>query len=88
MSGNEIKTLTFNLSYNDALMEQDLAQIYQLGSPTFHQFLTPQQIVQRYALNDTQLQQVQQWLEQNKYTIDSVDALRSAITVRGSVSTI
>ena len=88
LSGNEIKTLTFNLSYNDTLMEQDLAQIYQPGSPTFHQFLTPQQIVQRYALNDTQLQQVQKWLGQNKYTIDSVDALRSAITVRGSVSTI
>lgn len=88
LSGNEIKTLTFNLSYNDTLMEQDLAQIYQPGSPTFHQFLTPPQIVQRYALNDTQLQQVQKWLGQNKYTIDSVDALRSAITVRGSVSTI
>ncbi len=88
LSGNEIKTLTFNLSYNDATMEQDLAQIYQPGSPTFHQFLTPQQIVQRYAVSDKQLQQVQNWLSQNNYTIVSVDSLRSAIMARGSVSTI
>ncbi len=88
LASNELKTLTFNLNYNDAIMEQDLEQIYTPGSPSFHQFLTPQQIMQRYALNDNQLQQVQNWLQQNSYKIVSVDALRSSITVQGTVATI
>ena len=77
---DEVKPLTFNLVYNDAAMEQDVAQIYTPGSSTFHQYLTPDQIVQRYALSDVQRQQVMNWLTQNGYTIDSTDALRTAVT--------
>jgi kumamolisin len=85
---DEVKPLTFNLVYNDAAMEQDVARIYTPGSSTFHQYLTPDQIVQRYALSDTQQQQVANWLTQNGYTIDSTDALRTAIKVHASVATI
>ena len=85
---DEVKPLTFNLVYNDAAMEQDVAQIYTPGSSTFHQYLTPDQIVQRYALSDVQRQQVMNWLTQNGYTIDSTDALRTAIKVHASVATI
>ena len=85
---DEVKPLTFNLVYNDAAMEQDVAQIYTAGSSTFHQYLTPDQIVQRYALPDAQQQQVMNWLTQNGYAIDSTDALRTAIKVHASVATI
>jgi len=85
---DEVKPLTFNLVYNDAAMEQDVAQIYTPDSSTFHQYLTPDQIVQRYALSDVQRQQVMNWLTQNGYTIDSTDALRTAIKVHASVATI
>ena len=56
---NEIKPLTFNLAYNDASMERDVEQIYTPGSSTYHQYLTPDQIIQRYALSDAQMQTVE-----------------------------
>src|ERR1700737_1985538 len=76
---NEIKPLTFNLIYNDAAMQQDIAQIYTPGSPTFHRYLTPDQIVQHYALSDAQQQQVMDWLMQHGYTIDATDSLHTSI---------
>ena len=78
-------SLTFNLAYNDAAMERDVAQIYTPGSPTYHQFLTTDQIVQRYALSDSEVQTVENWLKQQGFTIDSIDPLRSGIQVTGTV---
>lgn len=85
---NEIKPLTFNLVYNDAAMERDVAQIYAPGSPTYHQFLTPSQIVQRYALSDAQMQLVENWLTSKGFTVVSIDPLRLGIQVQASVATI
>ncbi len=85
---SEIKPLTFNLVYNDAAMEQDVAQMYTPGSPTYHQYLTPDQIVQRYALSDAQMQVVENWLTSNGFTIISADPLRLGIQVQASVATI
>lgn len=85
---NEVKPLTFNLVYNDTAMEQDVAQMYTPGSSTFHQFLTPAQIVQRYALSDAQQQQVVDWLTQHGYTVDATDALHSSVKVHATVATI
>jgi kumamolisin len=85
---NEIKPLTFNLVYNDTAMERDVTQIYTPGSPTYHQFLTPNQIVQRYALSDSQMQVVENWLTSHGFTIVSVDQLRLGIQVQASVATI
>jgi len=85
---DEVKPLTFTLVYNDAAMEQDVAQMYTSGSSTFHQFLTPDQIVQRYALSDARQQQVRDWLTQHGYTVDSTDALRTSIKVHATVATI
>lgn len=85
---NLIKPLTFNLVYNDAAMERDVAQIYTPGSPTYHQFLTSDQIVQRYAVSDSQLQSVEDWLKQQGFTIVSTDPLRSGVKVEAPVGTI
>lgn len=84
----EVKQLTFNLVYNDTAMESDVEQMYTPGSPMYHEFLTPAQIVQRYGESDSQLQAVENWLTKNGYTIVSVDALRSGITVQASVASI
>src|SRR5260370_38783123 len=48
---NEVKPLTFNLTYKDTAIEQDIAQMYTPGAPAFHQFLTPDRVAQRYALS-------------------------------------
>ncbi len=85
---NEVKPLTFTLVYNDTAMEQDVAQIYTPGSSTFHQFLTPDQIVQRYALPGAQQQQVIDWLTEHGYTVDSTDALHTSVKVHATVATI
>lgn len=88
LPANEVKPLTFNLTYNDAAIESDIQQMYTPGSATFHQFLTPAQFVQRYTLSDVQLQQVKNWLISQGYTITAIDGLRSSIQVKGTVATI
>jgi len=86
--GNQVMPLVFNLVYNDAAMNRDVLQMYTPGSPTFHQFLTPQQIVQRYAPSNAQVQEVTDWLTQNGYTIVSTDALHSSIKVQATVANV
>ncbi len=88
LPGNEVKSLTFNLIYDDTAFEHDVSQIYTAGSPSYHHYLTPEQILLQYTLADSQLQQVQHWLQQNSYTIDETDSLRSAIKVSATVATI
>src|SRR5947209_8219073 len=85
---NEVKPLTFNLVYNDAAIEQDVAQMYTPGSSTFHQFLTPDQIVQKYALSDNQQKRVADWLTQHGYSIDATDSLHTSVKVHATVATI
>lgn len=85
---NEVKPLTFNLVYNDAAMEQDVAQMYTPGSSTFHQFLTPDQIVQKYALSADQQKQVVDWLTQHGYSVETTDSLHTSVKVHATVATI
>lgn len=88
LAPNEVKPLAFNLVYDDAAMARDVASIYTLGSPSFHKFLSKDAIVQRYALSESQLQQVKDWLSQQGYSGISVDPLRSSIQVHGTIATI
>ncbi len=88
LPGDEIKPLVFNLAFNDAAMDTDLAKIYTPGSPSFHHYLTPEQIVQHYTLSQPKIQQVKDWLIQKGYTIDSIDRMHSSIKVQATVSTI
>jgi len=83
-----LQTLTFHLNFNDQAMEQDLQHIYTPGNPLYHHFLTPTQIIDCYALSATQVQQVENWLNQQGYQITSVDSLRSSISATASVATI
>jgi kumamolisin len=83
-----VMPLVFDLVYNDPAMQQALAGIYTPGSPGYHQFLTPGQIVQRYATSDAQLTVVKRWLSGHGYTIVGIDPLRSSIRVQAPVSAI
>lgn len=83
-----VMPLTFDLVYNDAAMEQALAGIYTPGAPSYHQFLTPAQIVGSYAESDAQLAVVKRWLTSHGYTIVGTDMLRASIRVQAPVSSI
>lgn len=83
-----IMPLTFDLIYNDAAMEQALARLYTPGTSSYHQFLTPTQIVARYAVSDAQLATVQRWLSGHGYTMLGIDPLRSAIRVQAPVAAV
>ena len=85
---NEVKPLVFNLVYNDAAMNRDVLQMYTPGSATYRQYLSPQQIVQRYGPSDAQIQQVTSWLTKNGYTVLSTDPLHSSIKVQATVANI
>jgi kumamolisin len=88
LPGNEVKQLVFDLLYNDAAMERDVAAIYTPGSSTYHQFLTPDQIVQRYGPSAAQQQLVENWLRRSGYTITSIDPMHTSIKVQATVATI
>jgi kumamolisin len=88
LPSQKIIPLVFNLAYNDTAMDNDVVQIYTKGSSSFHKFLTPDQVAQRYALSTDQEQQVENFLKQNGYTILSVDPLRSGIKVQAPVSVV
>ncbi len=88
LPGNEVKQLVFDLVYNDAAMERDVAAIYTPGSSTYHQFLTPDQIVQRYGPSTAQQQVVENWLTRSGYTIISIDPMHTSIKVQATVATI
>jgi len=88
LPANQVLPLSFGLTYNDTAFEKDISQIYTPGSPAYRKYLTPEQITQRYAISDQQLQQIQNWLKQAGYTIETVDALRSSIQVHATVGTI
>jgi kumamolisin len=80
--------LTFNLIFNDAALDSTIQQIYTPGSPTFHHYLTPQQIRESFGPSNAQLGQVQRWLQQQGYRILNVDPLATAIEVEASVGVI
>jgi len=88
LPGNEVKQLVFDLVYNDAAMERDVIAVYTPASATYHQFLTPDQIVQRYGPSAAQQQTVENWLTQNGYTIVTVDPMHTSIKVQATVATI
>ncbi|EFH86546.1 S53 family peptidase [Ktedonobacter racemifer] len=81
-------TLTFNLAFDDDALNAFVTQLYTPGSASFHQFLTPEQLVQRFAMPDAQTKQIQAWLTQQGYTQISTDPLHSSIKAQATVQTI
>ena len=88
LAGDQKLTLTFYLAYNDAAMEQRVAQIYTPGSPFYQHYLSPEQIAQQFAESDAQLNTVKSWLTGHGYSILALDPLRSSLTVQATVAAI
>ena len=84
----ETHSLVFNLAYNNDALDQEVTQIYTPGSALYHRYLSPQQIVQQFALSDTQLHTVEDWLAHHGYQVVALDPLRASITVQAPVAAI
>ncbi len=70
---------------NAAAERAALKAIYQAGSPTYHQFLTPAEWEADYAPTTTQVNEVTSYLSQQGFTGLSVQSDRLLITATGTV---
>jgi pseudomonalisin len=79
-------SLAVTLKPQNATAEQSaLKAMYQPGSPTYHQFLTPAQWEAAYAPTTAQVDAVTSYLTQNGFTGLSVQGDRLLITASGTV---
>lgn len=68
-----------------AALDQLVQEQQTPGSPFYHQWITPAQYAQRFGLSDSDLDEVETWLEQQGFSIDSVANSRNAITFSGTI---
>jgi len=66
---------------NSLLQEQQTP-----GSPLYHKWITPAEYASQFGLSANDLAKIQQWLEQQGFSIDSVSNSRNAITFSGTVA--
>lgn len=55
-----------------------------LGSPEYHQWLTPAEYASRFGMSEADLQKVESWLESEGFNVDGVNHSRTAITFSGT----
>jgi subtilase family serine protease len=72
---------------NKALDQLIQAQVNP-NSSQYHHWLTPAQIGAQYGANNSDIQQISNWLKANHLTVTSVNASHNMINVRGSVQDI
>ena len=58
------------------------------NSPEYHQWLTPDQFASRFGMSSQDIDAVQNWLQQQGFSIDYVNRSRNAIHFSGTVSQI
>ena len=79
-------TIVFNRSADqEAALKSLMAAQQDPNSPLFHQWLTPDQFAARFGVAESDLQQVQSWLEQQGFSIDSVARSKNSIHFSGTV---
>lgn len=79
-------TISFNLTAQQQADLQALLKAQQNpSSPEYHKWLTPQEYGARFGLADADIEKVEQWLQAQGFTIDSVNNARNAIHFSGSV---
>jgi subtilase family serine protease len=79
-------TIHFNHSrVQEADLDALLAAQQDPHSPQYHQWLTSDQFAARFGMAQSDLDKVSSWLEQQGFTIDSVNRSRNAIRFSGSV---
>jgi subtilase family serine protease len=55
------------------------------ASPLYHQWLTPEQFASRFGMSDADLAKAQSWLEQQGFSVDSVNRGKDTIRFSGNV---
>jgi trimeric autotransporter adhesin len=65
-------------------LHQFLSGVQIKGNPNYHKWLTPAQFGQKYGLADSDLTQIESWLQSHGFTIDKVGAGRTAIEFSGT----
>lgn len=82
-------TLRFNRSAaQEAALDSLLAAQLNPSSPLYHQWLTPDQFATRFGMAQSDIDQVESWLQQRGFTIDDVNRSRTAIHFSGTVAQI
>jgi len=69
-----------------AALDQLLAAQIKTGSPSFHQWLTPQQFADSYGVTDDQIATVTAYLQSQGITVDSVSPSKTRLTLSGTTA--
>lgn len=69
----------------EAALDALLAAQQNPNSPQYHQWLTPDQFAARFGMAQSDLDKVQTWLQQQGFSIDSVNRSHNAIRFSGTV---
>ncbi len=85
----QLSYVTLALAQSDA-QKADLAQLLKdqqtPGSPNYHRWLTPEQYGERFGVSDSDLNQIQQWLQTHGLTVIAVARGRNSIAFSGSAA--
>jgi subtilase family serine protease len=80
-------TIEFNrTAAQEASLKALIAAQQNPASAQFHQWLTPEQFAARFGMSDGDLAKVQSWLEQQGFSIDSVNRSRNGIRFSGTAA--
>lgn len=78
-------TLRFSLSSTQKAELDALLLAQQTpGSPSYHQWLTPAEYARRFGVSDNDLTKIKSWLEQQGFSVDSVNNSRTALRFSGT----
>jgi subtilase family serine protease len=78
-------TMVFNrTAAQEAALKALIAAQQTPGSPYFHQWLTPDQFAARFGMAESDLSAVEGWLQQQGFSIDSVNRSQNAIHFSGT----
>ena len=55
------------------------------GSANYHKWLTPEEYASRFGLSDRDLAKIQNWLEQQGFSVDRIGRSRTSLTFSGTV---
>lgn len=69
----------------EADLQKLLAAQQNPSSPQYHQWLTPEQFASRFGMTDADIAKVQNWLEQQGFSVDSVARGKDMIRFTGTV---
>jgi len=68
----------------EAALQQFLQDAHRPGSPTFHKWLKPDQLGERYGLTDSEIATVSGWLEEHGFAVSRINRAKTAIEFSGT----